>query len=63
MSSLSFVLPQEVVGIVRDQLVGIMDGMKAGIMAGHSWLAEAEAEAPPAEVYCHTPSIGSLLHA
>ncbi len=33
---------QEVVGIVRAQLVGLMDGMKSGsIMEGHSWLEES----------------------
>lgn len=34
------------VAIVRAQLVGIMDGMKAGsLMEGHSWLEEAAAAA------------------
>lgn len=32
---------QEVVSVVRDQLVGLMDNMKTGgIMTGHSWLQE-----------------------
>lgn len=35
---------QEVVGVVRAQLVGLMDGMKSGgLMEGHSWLEEAAA--------------------
>jgi hypothetical protein len=37
---------QEVVGVVRTQLVGLLDGLKAGgLMEGHSWLEEASAAA------------------
>jgi hypothetical protein len=33
-----------VVGVVRAQLVGLLDGLKAGgLMEGHSWLQEAAA--------------------
>lgn len=46
LSHVSFCWLQEVVAIVRAQLVGIMDGMKAGsLMEGHSWLEEAAAAA------------------
>jgi uncharacterized protein YgfB (UPF0149 family) len=42
---------QEVVGVVRAQLVGLLDGLKAGgLMEGHSWLQEAAAAAADNEV-------------